>query len=66
MFKVQFLCSLVVTVISFISFLYGLVNHDYTLALIGGCSFVGWFHHTVSDYEAAKTIHNIAKKYGAL
>ena len=63
MLKIKFICSAFVTLISFVSMFYGAFTDQYYLAYISFLSFAGWGYHAADDFQAARTIHNLAKKY---
>lgn len=63
MLKIKFICSAFVTLISFVGMFYGAFTDQYDLAYMSFFSFVGWGSHAAEDFKAAKTIHDIAKKY---
>ena len=64
MLKIKLICSAFVTLISFFSIFYGTFTDQFYLAYISFLSFAGWGHHAAEDFQAAKAIHNLAKKYG--
>jgi len=64
MLKIKFICSAIVTLISFISMFYAGFTEQYFLAYVSFLSFGGWAYHAADDFQAAKTIDNLAKKYG--
>ena len=63
MLKIKFICSAFVTLISFVIMLYGTFTDQYFLAYMSFLSFGAWAYHAAEDFQAARTIDKLAKKY---